>query len=197
MAAKFSKSKPYRIRESTKAKHVSIKVTHLGDVEIVVPKGFDRRKLPEILEKRKDWIAKTTQRIEAERQSFPGDAAELGSDGMIPERLCLRAVDENWTVQYQPGNSSVKTIAASSQILLFAPTQEPAVTYKLLRHWLSRRAEQQLVPWLRQLSSEINLPFQTAAVRGQRRCGQAVRARKISTSTTSCCFCRRIWCVMF
>lgn len=168
MAAKFSKSKPYRIRESTKAKHVSIKVSHLGDVEIVVPKGFDRRQLPEILEKRKDWIAKTTQRIEAERQAFPGDVAELGSNGTIPERLCLRAIDENWTVQYQVGNAAVKTIAAHSQILLSAPTEEPSITYKLLRHWLTRRAEQKLVPWLRQLSIELNLPFQGAAVRGQK-----------------------------
>lgn len=169
MAAKFSKSKPYRIRESTKAKHVSIKVTHLGDVEIVVPKGFDRRKLPEILEKRKDWIAKTTQRIEAERQSFPGAAAELGSGGTIPERLCLRAIDENWTIEYQSaGQTTVRAIASSYQIVLTAPTEEPPAPYKLLRHWLTRRAEQKLVPWLRQLSAELNLPFQGASVRGQK-----------------------------
>lgn len=170
MAAKFSKSKPYRVRESAKAKHVSIKITHQGDVEIVVPRGFDRRKLAEILERRQDWIAKTTQRIEAERQSFPGDAAELGSGGTIPTRICLRAIDEDWTVQFQnaAGNPSVKTIAKRQEILLAASSPELAITDKLLRHWLTRRAEQKLVPWLRQLSGELNLPFQGAAVRGQK-----------------------------
>ncbi|WP_369408237.1 YgjP-like metallopeptidase domain-containing protein [Leptolyngbya ohadii] len=37
-----------------------------------------------------------------------------------------------------------------------------------MRHWLTRRAEQKLVPWLRQLSAELNLPFQGASVRGQK-----------------------------
>jgi hypothetical protein len=39
----------YRIRESDRARHVSIKVHLNGQVEVVVPLGFDQRQVPELL----------------------------------------------------------------------------------------------------------------------------------------------------
>ena len=165
MAAKSSKS--YRIRESARAKHVSIRVSHLGEVEVVVPKGFDRRKLPEILEKRKDWIAKTTQHIVAERQSIAPSAASEGA-GTMPKALCLQAIGEDWTVQYEAKEGGlILPIAKNHQIIVATP-DSAQVGYRLLRHWLTRKAELHLIPWLRHLSQELDLPFNRAAVRGQK-----------------------------
>lgn len=167
MAAKSSKS--YRIRESARAKHVSIRVSHLGEVEVVVPKGFDRRKLPEILEKRKDWIAKTTQHIVAERQSI-APTTTLGTEGGLPKLLCLQAINEDWGVQYQEKSEggSLIPIAKDHRLIIATAPDSPPISYKLLRNWLSRKAELHLVPWLRHLSQELDLPFNRAAVRGQK-----------------------------
>ena len=52
-----------QVRESGRAKHVSIKISVVGEVEVVVPVGFDRAQLPELLEKRRDWIEKTRSRL--------------------------------------------------------------------------------------------------------------------------------------
>ena len=63
----------YRVRESRRAKHVSIKVSVAGEVEVVVPPGFDHAKLPEILEKRQAWIEKTQARLQRDREQTADD----------------------------------------------------------------------------------------------------------------------------
>lgn len=63
----------YKVRESKRAKHVSIKVSVEGDVEVVVPPRFERSRLPEILEKRQDWIAKTRAKLLSDRAQTSED----------------------------------------------------------------------------------------------------------------------------
>lgn len=170
LKAKFShKPKPYRIRESVRAKHVSIKVSHLGEVEIVVPKGFDQRKLPEILEKRKDWIAKTTQRIAAERELMTAGLVEP-SEQKLPEQLELRSLPEAWTVKYYQGTGRqmVAHMIGTHQLAVHAPLDQPQLCYRILKHWLIRKAEAELIPWLEQIGEEIALPHNQTAVRGQK-----------------------------
>jgi predicted metal-dependent hydrolase len=161
------KAQPYTIRESVKAKHVSIKVSHLGEVEVVVPKGFDRRKLPEILAKRQDWIAKTTQRIVAERQSF---GAETASPLGLPTQLALRSIPEEWSIRYQPQPTWQLTTHPSHpyQLTLAGTVDQHQACYRVLNHWLTRKAEAHLIPWLRQVSQEVELPCHTISVRGQK-----------------------------
>jgi predicted metal-dependent hydrolase len=168
--AKFShQPKPYRVRESLRAKHVSIRVSHLGEVEVVIPQGFDQRKIPEILENRQDWIAKTTQRIAAERQLMTPGITEPWEQ-TLPEQLELRSLPETWTVKYHAGEG--RYFAAHTpehhNLAVHAPLEHPQLCYRVLKHWLMRRAEIKLVPWLERVSQEIGLPFNQAAVRGQK-----------------------------
>lgn len=167
MAQDKSSSKPYYVRESKRARHVSIRVSHLGEVEIVVPYGFDRRQLPEILQKRQDWIAKTTQRIAAERQSFtPGAAVEH----LLPDQLQLRSIGEAWVVEYQPGMVSGVSVLplGADRLLVRGGIQQTATCYKAMKHWLSRKAETHFTAWLRQVSRELDLPCNKISVRGQK-----------------------------
>jgi predicted metal-dependent hydrolase len=166
--AKSSHTKPYRVRESTKAKHVSIKVSHLGEVEVVIPKGFDRRKIPEIVERRKDWIAKATQRIADERQRM--DAKPSETSQKLPSQLDLRSISEEWAVKYHQsgGQQLLASTVGTKQLGVHAPLDQPFVCYRVLRHWLMRKAEAELLPWLRRVSQEVQLPYHQAAVRGQK-----------------------------
>lgn len=168
--AKFShQPKPYRVRESSRAKHVSIRVSHLGEVEVVIPKGFDQRKIPEILEKRKDWIAKTTQRIAAERQMIAPKRAGK-SHQPLPDHVNLLAIGEEWAVKYEPGQGQhlLAEGIAPQRIEVYAPLEQPQVCYRVLKQWLMSQAENHLIPWLQQVSQEVALPFNQAAVRGQK-----------------------------
>ncbi|MBD3880550.1 M48 family metallopeptidase [Phormidium tenue FACHB-886] len=171
--AKPYKSQPYTIRESARAKHVSIKVSHLGEVEVVIPKGFDRRKLPEILAKRQDWIAKTTQRVAAERQAaglVAEPTAALGHSLQLPTQLELRSLSEVWKIRYQPAKTWQLTTNPSKPYCLTVAgiIDQPQTCCRILKHWLTRRGEMQLIPWLRQVSREVNLPCEKISVRGQK-----------------------------
>ncbi|MEL6815000.1 MAG: SprT family zinc-dependent metalloprotease [Cyanobacteria bacterium J06598_3] len=63
----------YKVRESKRAKHVSIKISVQGEVEVVVPPRFDRNQLPGILEKRREWIIKTRSRLLSAAESTCDD----------------------------------------------------------------------------------------------------------------------------
>lgn len=169
MAKAKSKSQLYSVRESARAKHVSIKVSHLGEVEIVVPKGFDKRRIPEILKKRQDWIAKTTQRIAAERQSLSPGTAEISPEKLLPQQLRLRSLLEEWRIEYQQ-TEGFQTSASVTGIhcLTLRMVHQPDACYRVLKHWLGRKAEAHLIPWLRQVSQELELSCNNISVRGQK-----------------------------
>jgi hypothetical protein len=168
--AKSSQSHPYRIRESRRAKHVSIKVSHLGEVEVVVPRGFDRSQIPAILTKRQDWIVKTRQRLAAERRMLSPDITEPASGLLLPQTLSLRSIAEEWSIRYRRTAVAQITLGVTDprQLMLWGEVNQPQACYQALRQWLIRKAECHLTPWLRQVSSDVALPFNQIAVRGQK-----------------------------
>jgi predicted metal-dependent hydrolase len=181
-ATVMAKAKPYRIRESARAKHVSIQISHLGEVEIVVPHGFDRRKIPEIIQKRQDWIAKTTQRIVAERQSAP----VTSEAGQLPELINLQALPEQWALHYEqkPTPHVIATqsplkpsIKSAHRLVLVGAIDHPQLCQRVLKQWLKRKAEIHLIPWLRQTSQDLSLPFNQVAIRGQKTLWASCSAR--------------------
>lgn len=167
--AKSSKTQSYNVRVSDRAKHVSIKVSHLGEVEIVVPRGFDMQQIPEILKKRQEWIAKTTQRIAAERRSLTLAQSPQVSSPTVPEQLSLRSLLEEWTIHYQPTErTQVSFSTPAPRQLLIQGKVDQANCSLALQYWLKRKAEVHLTSWLRLVSQEINLPCNQISVRGQK-----------------------------
>lgn len=164
----LSPNVPYRIRESSRAKHVSIKVSHLGEVEIVVPQGFNPRQIPAILRQRQDWIAKTLQRMKTEREAV--QVAEPEAGGELPQQISLRSIGEDWAVSYQQtGGSQVRATAAGVQHLAISGAVDHVdACQQVLQRWLKRKAELHFAPWLRQVSEEIALPCGTISVRKQK-----------------------------
>jgi len=58
----------YNVRESQRARNVTLKVSRRDGLEVVVPSGFDQQLLPEILDSRRGWIDSQLERFE----SLPG-----------------------------------------------------------------------------------------------------------------------------
>jgi predicted metal-dependent hydrolase len=172
----------YRVRESARAKHVSIRVSHMGEVEIVVPPGFNRRRIPEILKLRQDWIDKTTQRMKTERTAFHPEAELLTSKEVLPEQIELRSLLETWQITYQsaevtqtaemmrtPEVLQIKArITAPYQLLVSGSLDQTEACQQVLQRWLSRKALIHFTPWLQQVSQELGLPYSKISVRGQR-----------------------------
>ncbi|MGB3299515.1 MAG: SprT family zinc-dependent metalloprotease [Phormidesmis sp.] len=172
----------YKIRHSQRAKHVSIKVSVEGNVEVVVPPAFDCAKIPSLVARRREWIVKTRDRLL--------NTAETTADNWADEKpnvILLRwqseALDdlnapaakqdkniESWSVSYRPkpGKQTVCTPTLGSSLTVRGSTEQAANCQAVLRKWLAHRAHRELAPWLRQLGFELDLPCRRISVRGQK-----------------------------
>ena len=147
----------YTIRESQRAKRVILKVTERNGLEVVVPRGFNRRRLPEILQSKESWIETQLQRI----KEIPAPTA--------PECIDLRSVDQRWQVCYEgrSDNRFVLREAAPNVLLVERDAGDVQEIAWVLNAWLRLKAQACLVPWLREVSGEADIPFNKAGVRGQ------------------------------
>lgn len=165
----------YRVRESGRAKHVSIRVSTLGEVEVVVPTGFDQTQLPALLEKRRDWVKKMRSRFEEAAADAPDNW-----HAQKPETVLLRwqsdelektaNAGEIWSVSYQKGQRDRTQCIplANNRISVKGNVEEVSACQAVLRKWLAHRAQRDLSPVLRQLSFELDLPCRRISIRGQK-----------------------------
>lgn len=154
----------YRVRESARARHVSLKVSFHGVLEVVVPPGFNQQEIPNILERRRSWIAKTLKRIEKQRDTLPAEhAAEK------PTSVELRSCTETWQILYtkERGTTVALTQSDPQALTLRGPVQDNKACQELLRGWLQRKARAELAPWLQRHSQQCDLAYSRLSVRGQ------------------------------
>jgi predicted metal-dependent hydrolase len=158
-------SPTYTVRESNKAKHVNLRLSNDGQLEVVVPPGFDRAEIPAIIVKHQRWLERASQRLERRQPK----AAHL-STAALPQQIELRAIGQDWLVEYTP--APVTQIRMSeldeSVLILWGNTENESLGKTALNRWLTSKAEQKLAPWMRRLSLDVGLPFKNISFRGQK-----------------------------
>jgi hypothetical protein len=151
------------IRESRRARHVNLRISVGHGLEVIIPPGFNRSLIPEILQRKQRWIERTKKRL-AEHQDY------LTTQAGLPEEVMLQAIGERWRVEYQPTASSGLTFVEEPEqvLLLYGAIQDEDLCKFALQKWLAGKAYQHLVPWLEQISQTEKLSFKRAIVRGQK-----------------------------
>lgn len=155
----------YRVRESRRARHVAIKVHLNGDIEVVIPVGFDSAQVPEILHKRRAWLWQTVRQVEHKTAGLAEAHFETK-----PSQIDLRSRHQTWEVIYQASRGQRLTLSQPSPLTLLmrGDVDQDAACTDLLRQWLTRKARAEFAPWLRELSFEVGLPFNKISIRGQK-----------------------------
>jgi len=168
-------SPDYTIRESSKAKHVSLKMSITGDLEVIVPKGFDRKQIPDILRSKQRWIERVIQRM-ALQQSLAG--ADITAER--PSQMGLQAIAETWQVDYQPTHQATIQLLERSdhQLILRGNVQDTDHCKAALQQWIAHKARIHLSPWLHTLSRDIELPFKHVSIRRQKTIWGSCSVRK-------------------
>jgi predicted metal-dependent hydrolase len=173
---------PYQVRESERARHVSIRISLQGEVEVVVPPRFDHAQLPSILEKRRDWIVRTRTRLLAEHEKNKANAfgdAQVDPKTILPTTLELRSQAETWQIDYKSDPHTNLCLPTPGKILKIQGQIDHIPTcHQLLKQWLTHKAYRDLIPRLRQLSFDIDLPFKQASIRGQKTRWASCSSRK-------------------
>jgi predicted metal-dependent hydrolase len=149
-----------------------------GSLEVVVPRRFDRRSIPAIVEGKRDWVDRTRRTFETRRRELEADPPRL------PGRIMLGALGEEWIVEYRPAASGAGRTAvreSPGRLVVTAAAGDPGACRDALSRWLTRTARRTLLPWLDELSAEHGLPYAKASIRQQKtRWGSCSRHGSIS-----------------
>lgn len=168
----------YRLRESPRARNVSLRVTVEKGLEVVVPKGYDPRRVPRILESMKDWIRRALERAAANRALL-----EPEPPWHAPCAISLSAVERQWQVAAveRDGVSVTVRETQSGRLSLRGRLNDEQACRAALTRWLTRQAYAHLVPELEVLSRRLGLRYRDVRVRRQRTRWGSCSSRKTIT----------------
>jgi len=155
----------YSVRHSTKAKNLRLKVTREDGLCVVVPHGFDEKKIPPILKRKKVWIAGALKRVgETRRFLEPRPVKHL------PESLRLVALGETWPIVYREdeARAGIWLKAESGKLLLTSSSLEREALVRKLKEWLRLRVRDSLFPLAERLADKHRLQLRGLLVKSQR-----------------------------
>jgi len=155
----------YSVKESPKAKHVRLKVSARDGMVVVVPQGFDQSRIPGLLQRKKDWLEKATEKIDQQRKFL-----EPKPNGALPERITLRAVGEEWAIEYRlTGSPKVTAVERPGRrLLVYGDLDNIEACKNALKRWLNRKVHEYIVPWLEGLAAEKLFPLNRVLVKSQK-----------------------------
>lgn len=154
---------PCTVRVSLRARKVTLRVRQGPRLEVVVPAGFDQRRVPELLAAKESWISQVVKRL--------GVPIEPREDSWrLPHEIHLRALDRRITVTLESRACGVIRLAApdESTLCLSGEVHHEAAGRRILQQWLRAQGRQHLAPWLERLSCETRLSFQRVCIRRQK-----------------------------
>jgi predicted metal-dependent hydrolase len=170
-------SNSWGIRESRRARRLTVRVFHSGRVEVVVPARTSRLTVERFVERHRTWIEK--KRAEARRNAAPPEP-------FPPETIHLTGVGEAWRLHVAGGSGRPRLRVTTPGLLtLQGDVTNARGVQNALRRWLTSRAAETLAPILERLSREMELPYRRLAVRRQRTRWGSCSVR--GTISLNCC----------
>lgn len=151
----------HRVRVSARARHVRLRMSESDGLVVIIPKGFNRQHVADILHERRDWIEKTRGKLACLPPRNPIS---------LPESLLVSATGKDWQLEYLQGKSQSVSVRYKDEntLVLRGNIADQMACRLALQRWLARHAREILVPWLQGLSHEHDLPFQKTTVRTQK-----------------------------
>lgn len=150
------------VRESARAKRLSIKVFPRGRVEVVVPRRTRPAEVRAFVEENEGWIRRS-------RESFARNYTP--EPFALPFRIQLPAIDRSVRVSYARGaRKGVRYRETGGVLCLSGDIGDEQAVVAALKRWLSGVARREFEPRLRALSEVTGTPFERVQIRLQRTC---------------------------
>jgi hypothetical protein len=152
----------FSVRESGRARRLSIKVFPRGRVEVVVPKRTRAADVQQFVEAHRDWIRTTRAAFAAEHPPEPF---------ALPVSIHLPGIERRFCVRYERDDDrNVRYRLRGGTLVLSGATYDEKLCVGALKRWLIALARKEYEPRLRALSALTGNAFKKLHVRGQRTC---------------------------
>jgi predicted metal-dependent hydrolase len=157
---------PHCVKKSRRARHVRLKISQSGQLELVVPFRFNIDKIPGIIERKKPWIQKHLSLIQQHHQSTQPTTHPLFTS--LPNQINLPAIHQQWKIIYEASHTTLQIIERPNQeIVIIGDINAHKKCNHLLKKWLKSQATKHLIPWLQRLSQQLQLPYHRVSIRRQ------------------------------
>ena len=167
----------WSVRESQRARRLTVRVFHTGRVEVVVPSRTSPRAVERFLERHRPWIER--KREEARRRAGPPVP-------FPPPQVDLPACEESWRIHLSAGTRRARIACGSpGELVLIGDAGNGQSARQALRRWLVDRARQALSPLLAECARELGLSYERILIRRQRTRWGSCSTR--GTVSLNCC----------
>jgi predicted metal-dependent hydrolase len=148
----------YRVRVHPRARNVRLVISHRHGLVVTIPRWFARGRVPEVLERKRNWIERTLSRLPTKPEPY-----------RLPDRIALVAIGEEWSVTYAQGESGRPNLIqhGERELHVCGADERPELVRKLLEHWLKAQARRHLAPWLMHTAAELEYELNGVQVRAQ------------------------------
>lgn len=132
---------------------------------VVVPERFDLRRVPGIVNSRREWIRRSVERLASQRE-----VGEMPALVDLPTHIVLCAVGREWSVEYRQTESQRVIVVerTGSRLLVSGAIADHEACRRGLLRWLRRVARANLSRCLLDLAVERGFAAPRVAVRSQR-----------------------------
>jgi hypothetical protein len=161
----------WSVRQSTRARRLSVRVFRHGGVEIVVPPRTPPQRVSAFVSEHREWIERQRQRA-VPQIDWP----------LPPTMLSLYALGEDWRCSVAPGAASARVReTGNGELQIRSASGDREQLRKVLVRWLVKRAGLRFEPPLRELAAAMKLQAGELQIRCQRtRWGSCSRSATIS-----------------
>jgi predicted metal-dependent hydrolase len=165
---------PYSIKKHTRARNVKLKVSIQNGLEITVPKRFNHKEIPAILEENKTWIEKHLQHLQIKIAAKQAES--------LPLELNLHCIGKCWNICYIASNNKLQMVERpNNELALLGNIADKNGCKEILIKWIKAKAKYYLTEQLQLVSEKIQLPFKEVTFRNQQtRWGSCSENKSIS-----------------